>query len=116
SCLRTLSYMPETKRNGASTRAEVWAIFLVGFMGAGKTTVGKALAERLGWRFIDLDDAIEAHEGRKIAEIFRASGENEFRRAEAEALCSRIEQLDSRNPTVMALGGGAYGQEPNRRL
>ena len=107
---------PTTNRQDAGSRAELWAIFLVGFMGAGKTTVGTALAERLGWRFIDLDDAIEAHEGRTIAEIFRASGESEFRRAEAEALCSRIEQLDSRNPTVMALGGGAYAQEPNRRL
>jgi shikimate kinase len=101
---------------GASTRAEVWAIFLVGFMGAGKTTVGKILAERLGWCFIDLDEAIEAHEERTIAEIFQTSGESEFRRAEVEALRSRIEQLDSAHPAVVALGGGAYAQEPNRNL
>src|SRR5438067_3620374 len=109
--------MPQkTKKDSASTRAEVWAIFLVGFMGAGKTTVGKILAERLGWHFVDLDNAIEAHEGRTIAEIFQTSGESEFRRAEAEALRSRIEQLDSAHPAVVALGGGAYAQEPNRKL
>src|SRR5438105_14341037 len=107
---------PTTNRHDASSRAELWAIFLVGFMGAGKTTVGRILAERLGWRFIDLDDAIEAHEGRTIAEIFQASGESEFRRAEAEALRSRIEQLDSAHPAVVALGGGAYAQELNRKL
>jgi shikimate kinase len=108
--------MPPIEKSDGTGAVEVWTIFLVGFMGAGKTTVGQQLAERLGWRFIDLDDAIEAHEGRSIAEIFRASGEHEFRRAEAEALRSRIEQLDPYHPAVVALGGGAYAQEANRIL
>src|SRR5262249_6652771 len=61
---------------------KVRAIFLVGFMGAGKTTVGQALALQLGWPFEDLDDRIQAREKRTIEQIFRESGEAEFRRAE----------------------------------
>jgi shikimate kinase len=106
--------MPKTPNH--STGAEPWAVFLVGFMGAGKTTVGKALASRLGWRFVDLDNQIESHEGRSVAEIFRRAGEVEFRRAEAEALGSTIEQLDSEHPAIVALGGGAFAQEMIRKL
>src|SRR5205807_857859 len=66
--------------------APVRAIFLVGFMGAGKTSVGRALSRKLGWRFEDLDDRIHAREGRTIPEIFQQSGEAEFRRSELAAL------------------------------
>ncbi|HXD50542.1 MAG TPA: shikimate kinase [Burkholderiales bacterium] len=85
-------------------------IFLVGFMGAGKTTVGQALAEAMGWRFADLDRLIEDREGRSIREIFAMRGEAEFRRLEREAIdgCSQI------SGTVIALGGGAYIAETNR--
>ena len=55
---------------------------LVGFMGAGKTTVGRMLGAQLGWRFEDLDDRIERRERRTVTEIFRDSGESSFRRAE----------------------------------
>ena len=55
-------------------------MFLIGFMGAGKTTVGRALARRLGWTFHDLDDVIEQREGRTIAAMFAESGEAAFRR------------------------------------
>ena len=69
------------------------AVFLVGFMGAGKSSVGRALGQRLNWIFEDLDDRIEAREGRTVAEIFRDSGESEFRRAEHAALQHVLEEL-----------------------
>lgn len=89
------------------------AIFVVGFMGAGKSTVGRALATRLGWNFFDLDDAIEAAEGAKISDIFATRGESEFRRLETEAL-QRL--LASSDAAVIALGGGAYTIAANRDL
>jgi shikimate kinase len=87
-------------------------IFLVGYMGAGKTTVGKALAHNLGWRFLDLDDAIVEREGRTIAEIFRDVGETAFRQIETEVLAEILRQL-RRAPAVIALGGGAFVQQRN---
>ena len=85
-------------------------IFLVGFMGAGKTTVGRALARQLGWDFFDLDVLIETQAGRSVSAIFADSGEPEFRRLEREALQSCGELVR----TVIALGGGAYVPEENR--
>ncbi len=91
-------------------------IFLVGFMGSGKTTVGRLLAERLGWRFADVDDDIEASERTTIAEIFAARGEAEFRRIETEAIRERVRAVSSGMPTVIALGGGAFTRQENRAL
>ena len=90
-------------------------IFLVGFMGAGKTTVGQALARRLGWPFEDLDDRIERQQQRSIEEIFRDSGESEFRRAESAELRELIENLDQ-SRRIIALGGGAVAQPENAAL
>jgi shikimate kinase len=95
--------------------AEIRAVFLVGFMGAGKTSVGRALSRRLGWDFEDLDDRILAREKRTIEEIFERSGEVYFRRAEHEALRELIVGLSS-SPRVIALGGGAFAQGRNARL
>jgi len=94
---------------------EIRAVFLVGFMGAGKTSVGRALSRRLGWDFEDLDDRIQAREKRTIKEIFERSGEVYFRRAEHEALRELIVGLSS-SPRVIALGGGAYAQARNARF
>jgi shikimate kinase len=94
---------------------EIRAIFLVGFMGAGKTSVGRALSRRLGWEFEDLDDRIESREKRMIEQIFGASGEAEFRRAEHEALRELVSELGA-SPRVVALGGGAFVQARNARL
>ena len=91
------------------------AVFLVGFMGAGKTSVGERLSQRLGWGFEDLDDRIETREHRLIAEIFRESGEGEFRRAEHAALRELLADLGS-SPRVVALGGGAFAQTMNVTL
>jgi shikimate kinase len=87
-------------------------VFLVGFMGSGKSSVGPALARRLGWRFQDLDTRVEARERRSIAEIFLHSGEAAFRRAERAALIELLDELPS-SPTVAALGGGAIVQADN---
>lgn len=90
-------------------------IFLVGFMGSGKSTVGQALSRRLGWRFDDLDSRIEAREERSIAEIFRDSGEAAFREAETSALRELLGELDD-PPIVAALGGGAIAQSANLEM
>ncbi len=92
------------------------AVFLVGFMGAGKTSVGRELAARLGWRFVDLDDRVEEREKKSVAEIFRDSGETAFRKAETLALRALLEELDHERPTVAALGGGAFVQDENAWL
>src|SRR5438046_167953 len=86
-------------------------VILVGFMGAGKTTVGQALARQLGWAFEDLDDRIESREGRSIPQIFAESGEPAFRRAEHNALKQSLSELQ--RPRVLALGGGAFTQTAN---
>jgi shikimate kinase len=94
--------------------SQVRAVVLVGFMGAGKSSVGAALSRRLGWPFEDLDERIQAREQRSIEQIFRESGEAEFRRLEHEALRSLVGELDSAK--VVALGGGAFAQAINASL
>ena len=91
-------------------------IYLVGFMGSGKSTIGRRLADELGWWFVDLDADIEAQQGISIAEIFDTKGEEEFRRIESAALLSRVLEVENGRPTVAALGGGAYIQPGNMEL
>ena len=94
----------------------VAALFLVGFMGAGKTSVGQALARRLNWTFEDLDERIEQREQRTVSQIFRDSGEPEFRRAEHAALQDVLEEIRGGAVKIVALGGGAFVQEQNATL
>jgi shikimate kinase len=87
-------------------------IILVGYRGTGKTTVGRLLANRLGWNFADNDDLVEAGAGKSIAEIFATEGEPSFRDREAAALA----ELCARPPHVIATGGGAILRDANRHL
>jgi len=104
------------KRRKPDSAAPLHAVFLVGFMGAGKSSVGRALGQQLNWAFEDLDDRIERREGRSVAEIFRDSGEPEFRRAEREALALLLKELRSGGARIIAVGGGAFVQEGNADL
>ncbi len=85
------------------------SVFLIGFMAAGKTTVGRRLAELMGYSFIDLDSEIERSAERTIPAIFSEEGEDGFRRREADTLRAVIEQAKARSKTaaVVATGGGA---------
>ena len=94
---------------------EVRAVFLVGFMASGKSSVGQELARRLDWDFVDLDARIESRERQTIPEIFRDRGEPGFRLAETSALRDLLTESLRRN-RVVALGGGAFVQEGNREL
>ncbi len=91
-------------------------IYLVGFMGSGKSTVGRLLADRLGWNFVDLDEEIEAQQRMRIGEIFDRYGEAYFRRLEHEALRRHVRAIQRGEPTVLALGGGAFAQPENYAL
>jgi shikimate kinase len=85
-------------------------LYLIGFMGAGKTTLGRRLGRRLGWRVEDLDELIEARELQSIAQIFRERGEAHFRAVEREILRSL---LPIRH-LVVATGGGTFVDPDNR--
>src|ERR1700704_3262183 len=89
-------------------------VVLIGFMGAGKTTVGRKLAKRLHWKFLDLDDVIEQREQKSVAEIFASSGEAAFRHAESAALSTLLQDRQASGDLVLALGGGAFVQPQNR--
>jgi shikimate kinase len=92
--------------------AHVRRIVLTGFMGAGKTTVGRLLAARLHWDFLDLDAYIESRAGLSVPSIFAIHGEPRFRQLESAALASAL----GRANLVLALGGGAPETLTNRLL
>ena len=87
-------------------------VLLTGFMGTGKTAVGKRLAERLGLPFIDLDEIIEEASGASIREIFERQGEDEFRRRERAALKKALDMPEG----IVATGGGTLVDASNRQL
>jgi shikimate kinase len=87
-------------------------LVLTGFMGAGKSTIGRLLAARLNWSFLDLDAHLEARTGATIPQLFERHGEAHFRRLESTALASAL----GRDHTVLALGGGTPEELTNRLL
>jgi len=91
------------------TPPELLRVLLVGFMGSGKTSVGRAVARRLGWRFEDFDQAIEREEGATVAEIFATRGETYFREVERRV----GERLLAGEHVVLAAGGG-WAAAPGR--
>lgn len=99
----------------SASASGVRAVVLVGFMGAGKSSVGAALSRSLGWPFEDLDERIQTREQRSIEQIFRQSGETAFRQLEHAALRSLVEELGG-SAKVVALGGGAFAQANNADL
>lgn len=104
--------MPTTHLNLHAAPHSLDRIVLTGFMGSGKTTAGRRLAERLGWRFLDLDHEIERRECSAVPAIFSERGEAHFRRVESAALAAA---LGERN-IVLALGGGVPEELGNRLL
>jgi shikimate kinase len=101
-----------TSRIQPEFRPAIRRIVLTGFMGSGKTTVGPLVARRLGWRFVDVDDVIEADTAATIAEIFDRDGEASFREREHKT----IARLVADDALVLALGGGAIERAETRNL
>lgn len=87
-------------------------ISLIGFMGSGKTTVGRILADRLEFLFIDIDRVIELEDGRKISDIFRIRGEDYFRKLETEV----IDKIYKNKNCVFACGGGVVKRKENIKV
>lgn len=112
----TLEMAPDTEMDENVRKrpslAGVDRVVLTGFMGSGKTSVGRILAERLGWQFLDLDAEIERRDGRSVPQVFAESGEAHFRKLETSALAGLLGQ----RKIVVALGGGAPEELGNRLL
>lgn len=88
-------------------------LYLVGFMASGKTTIGRLLADHLGWPLYDVDAEIEKREGVPIARLFEERGERAFRDLETEMIRKRVHLIQAGMPCVVVLGGGAFVQPRN---
>jgi shikimate kinase len=104
--------MPNNEPGPNPTPAHLRRLVLTGFMGAGKSTIGRLLAARLAWSFLDLDAHLEARTGATIPQLFERHGEAHFRRLESSALASAL----GHDRTVLALGGGTPEELTNRLL
>jgi shikimate kinase len=103
---------PDNEPGSTLIPAHLRRLVLTGFMGAGKSTVGRLLAARLNWSFLDLDAHLEARTNTTIPQLFERHGEAHFRRLESSALASAL----GRDHTVLALGGGTPEELTNRLL
>jgi shikimate kinase len=97
--------------------SECRMVCLTGFMGSGKSTIGRLLAAQLAWRFVDLDAEIERESGMSISQIFAQKGEAVFREIEHQCLARVLGSASERNVRlVLALGGGTFAQPRNASL
>jgi len=103
---------PNNEPSPTLVPAHLRRLVLTGFMGAGKSTVGRLLAARLNWSFLDLDAHLESRTNATIPQLFAQHGEAHFRRLESSALASAL----GRDHTVLALGGGTPEELTNRLL
>ncbi|MDR2585176.1 MAG: shikimate kinase [Prevotellaceae bacterium] len=92
-------------------------VFLIGFMGSGKTTLGRALSKQLDWRFIDLDREIEKFSGCSVSQLFSQSEESGFRKIEQQVLYNVVNRIQNQTPAkqncIISCGGGAPCYEQN---
>lgn len=102
----------QTNTTAVPAPAHLKRLVLTGFMGAGKSTIGRLLATQLGWNFLDLDTHLEQRTGATIPQLFQRHGEARFRRLESTALASALSQSN----TILALGGGTPEDLTNRLL
>jgi shikimate kinase len=110
--MKSLIAESTVESSSSTTPLSADRIVLTGFMGAGKSTVGRLLAAELGWQFVDVDAEVEERYGSSIAQIFAEAGEAEFRRRESAAIARAL----GRGQVVIALGGGAPEALTNRLL
>lgn len=110
--MTTLDANRQTEHATIHVRADIRRVVLTGFMGAGKSTVGRRLAAAIGWKFLDIDAAIEKKHGCEISELFVKHGEPGFRHMESMAVARALGSTQ----TVIALGGGALELLTNRLL
>jgi shikimate kinase len=108
-----LPYVLANPQSGRKVSAPT-IVTLTGFMGAGKTSAGRALGALLRWTFVDLDQEIELRQGMSIREMFQLHGESGFRKIETDTLRAILEQESA--PKVIALGGGTFVQSCNAEL
>jgi shikimate kinase len=108
----TLDPLKRAEDLSAAIPADIRRLVLTGFMGAGKSTVGRLLASRIGWTFLDLDTHLENRNGATVPQLFERHGEARFRRLESSALVSAL----TGSSTVLALGGGTPEDLTNRLL
>jgi shikimate kinase len=102
-----------TDRSGQEISLSGRPVALCGFMGSGKTTVGRRVADALGWTFSDCDELVETRLGRTISDLFAAGEESAFRREEAAVIADLVL---TRPPGVLSLGGGALEDPKTRAL
>jgi len=107
----------QPKKSVTGPAPECRMVCLTGFMGSGKSTVGRMLAAQLAWHFVDLDSDIERHTGLPIAQIFEQKGEPVFRDIEHDCLTRVLGWASERDArVVLALGGGTFAQPRNAAL
>ena len=107
----------QPKKSVTGPAPECRMVCLTGFMGSGKSTVGRLLAAQLAWHFVDLDSEIERHTGLPISQIFEQKGEPVFRDTEHDCLTRVLGWASERDArVVLALGGGTFAQPRNAAL